>query len=90
MNQFSFKVIFYLFMNLYFIDCRSMEVIIKYYQIKRNDFGQWYVVERYFFELIFDLIWYYQYNVVGKLGILGWESWRVRFQIGNVFLVLDI
>lgn len=81
------NVVFCLFMNSNFTDCRSMEATIKHYQIKRKDSGQWYVAERHLFQSIPELIWYHQHNAAGKSETSGWESWGASPQRGSVSLV---
>jgi hypothetical protein len=67
-NWLSSKVICCFSTNSYFTDFRSTEAMIKHYQIKRNDSGQWYVAERHLFRSVPELIWYHQHNAAGKWG----------------------
>ncbi|XP_016063482.1 PREDICTED: tyrosine-protein kinase TXK [Miniopterus natalensis] len=56
-------------------DRRTLEPVIKHYQIKRNDSGQWYVAERHLFQSVPELIWYHQHNAAGLMS-------RLRYPVG--------
>ncbi|KAM5271922.1 tyrosine-protein kinase TXK [Ctenodactylus gundi] len=54
---------------------RGTEAMIKHYQIKRNDSGQWYVVKRHLFQTVPELVWYHQHNAAGLVT-------RLRYPVG--------